>query len=51
MNKITKEIKELIEKHDKIALFHHTMPDGDSLSSSFALVKAIKKTYPNKEVV
>ena len=48
---VINEIKNLIEKHDKIALFHHTMPDGDSISSSYALLKAIQQTYPNKKVV
>lgn len=51
MNKYTKEIKELIEKHNKIAIFHHTLPDGDSMSSSYALLRAIQQTYPDKEVV
>ncbi len=51
MNKHLKQIKALIEKHDRIALFHHKLPDGDAISSSYALVLAIKKMYPQKEVV
>lgn len=50
MNKII-EIKKLIESHEKIALFHHVMPDGDTISSSYALLRAIKQEYPEKEVV
>lgn len=47
LNKIVKEIKSA----NKIALFHHINPDGDSISSSYGLLLAIKSKYPNKEVV
>lgn len=47
LNKITKEIK----KANKIALFHHVNPDGDSISSSYGLLLAIKSKFPNKQVV
>ena len=50
MTKINK-IKNMIEKHDKIALFHHLMPDGDSISCSYALLKAIKEAFPKKKIV
>ena len=46
-----KSIIEKIEKNDKIALFQHVNPDGDSISSSYGLGLAIKEKYPNKEVV
>ena len=51
MNEIIKQIAEKIKGADKIALFHHVRPDGDSLSSSYGLLLAIKNTFPEKEVV
>lgn len=45
------KIISLIEKNEKIALFHHTRPDGDSISSSYGLLLALKKKYPNKKIV
>ena len=45
-----KEFIKYIDKHDKIAIFHHVNIDGDSLSSSYGLLLAIKQKYPNKEV-
>ena len=50
MKKQAKEIAKLIKKHNKIILFHHKKPDGDSISCSYGLMKAIQKKYPNKEV-
>ena len=47
MNKILKKI----EENNKIALFQHINPDGDSITSSYGLGLAIKEKYPNKEVV
>lgn len=47
---MTKKIIKLISKHDKIALFHHVNIDGDSLSSSYGLLLALKAKYPNKEI-
>lgn len=46
-----KQIVKEIKKHEKIALFHHVKPDGDSISSSYGLLLAIKKAFPNKHVV
>lgn len=45
-----KEISKLIKKSKKIVLFHHVKPDGDSLSSSYGLMKAIQAKFPKKEV-
>lgn len=45
------QIARVIEKNQKIAIFHHNNIDGDSFSSSYGLLLAIKKKYPNKEVV
>ncbi|NQZ65856.1 MAG: bifunctional oligoribonuclease/PAP phosphatase NrnA [Mycoplasmatales bacterium] len=45
-----KEIAKIIKKSEKIVLFHHVNPDGDSLSSSYGLMKAIQAKFPNKEV-
>lgn len=47
----TKTIAEKIKENNKIALFQHINPDGDSISSSYGLGLAIKEKYPNKEVV
>ena len=50
MNK-TQEIANKIKEAKKIALFHHVKPDGDSVSSSYGLLLAIKNTFPDKEVL
>lgn len=42
--------KKLIEKYDNIVLFHHIIPDGDCMATSFGLMEAIRKTYPNKNI-
>ncbi|MCK5866941.1 MAG: bifunctional oligoribonuclease/PAP phosphatase NrnA [Mycoplasmataceae bacterium] len=44
------KIANLIKSHDKIVLFHHIMPDGDSLSSSYGMLLSLKKKFPNKEI-
>ncbi|MCK5807024.1 MAG: bifunctional oligoribonuclease/PAP phosphatase NrnA [Mycoplasmataceae bacterium] len=44
------KIANLINESEKIVLFHHVMPDGDSLSSSYGLLLSLKKKYPNKEI-
>ncbi len=46
VQKIISKIKE----SDKIALFHHKYPDGDTLSSSYGLALALKKAFPKKEI-
>ena len=48
--KQAKKIAKLIKKSNKIVFFHHVKPDGDSLSCSYGLMKAIQKKYPEKEV-
>ena len=48
--RMTEKIARMIEENDKIVLFHHLLPDGDSLSSSYSLLKAIQSKYPNKTV-
>ncbi|RTZ68772.1 MAG: hypothetical protein DSZ21_01130 [Tenericutes bacterium] len=45
------KIISLIEQNDKIAIFHHKRPDGDSISSSYGLLLALQKKYPNKKIV
>ncbi len=47
----TKEIFQKIKDNNKIALFQHVNPDGDSISSSNGLAWAIKEAFPEKEVV
>lgn len=46
-----KQIIKEIKKAEKIALFHHIHPDGDSISCSYGLALALKKKFPNKEIV
>ncbi|CAM9119054.1 bifunctional oligoribonuclease/PAP phosphatase NrnA [Mycoplasma marinum] len=46
IKKIITEIKE----SEKIALFHHKFPDGDTLSSSYGLALALRKAFPEKEI-
>ncbi|MDI4567574.1 MAG: hypothetical protein E7Y34_00600 [Mycoplasma sp.] len=48
MNEKLLQIKNLIEKNEKIALFSHIRPDGDSLSSSYGLALSLKNKYPEK---
>ncbi len=45
-----KKITKLIQQNDKIALFHHINPDGDTLSSSYGLALALKEAFPKKEI-
>ncbi len=49
--KIETQIANEIIKNDKIALFHHIKPDGDSISSSYGLLLALKDEFPKKEIV
>ncbi|MCK5945649.1 MAG: bifunctional oligoribonuclease/PAP phosphatase NrnA [Mycoplasmataceae bacterium] len=46
-----KNIIKKINEYNKIALFQHIQPDGDSISSSIGLGMAIKEAFPDKEVV
>ena len=48
-NKI-KQITKKLKEAEKIVFFHHVKPDGDSLSSSYALMKAMISKFPNKEI-
>ena len=43
-----KTIAKELKKADKIVFFHHIRPDGDAISSSYALMKAMQSKYPNK---
>lgn len=45
-NKIAKRLK----KANKIVFFHHIRPDGDAVSSSYALMKAMQEKFPEKIV-
>ena len=49
MNK-KQQIANKIEEFQDIIIFHHKNIDGDSLSSSYGLLLAIKKKYPQKNV-
>lgn len=44
------EIKNKLVESDKIVFFHHVKPDGDSLSSSYALVEGMKSKFPEKTI-
>ena len=44
------KISNLIKESKKIVLFHHVMPDGDSLSSSYGMLLSLKKEFPDKEI-
>ena len=50
MHNIKTKIANLIKENDRIVLFHHVMPDGDSISSSYGLLLSLKKKFPNKEI-
>ena len=45
-----KKIVKQIKKANKIVLFHHVNPDGDTLSSSYGLMRALQLRFPNKEI-
>ena len=47
---ISKNINELIKKHDKIFISGHINPDGDCVSSVRALKYLIENNYTNKKV-
>ena len=49
INKL-EQIKQLIEANDKIVIFHHKLPDGDAISSSYALAESISRVYPEKKI-
>lgn len=44
------QVKELIEKYDKIVIHRHKNPDGDALGSQFGLWSILKENYPQKEI-
>ncbi|MDW2860694.1 bifunctional oligoribonuclease/PAP phosphatase NrnA [Mesomycoplasma ovipneumoniae] len=48
--KIATEIKNLIENHDSIVIFHHIRPDGDCLGAQNGLKSLILENFPNKQV-
>ncbi len=45
------ELKNQIEKYNRIIIHRHQKPDGDALGSQFGLKEVIKNNYPNKEVL
>ena len=44
------QIIEVLKSSNKIALFHHINPDGDTLSSSYGLALALRSKFPDKEI-
>ncbi len=44
------QIVEALKNADKIALFHHINPDGDTLSSSYGLALALRQIFPEKQI-
>ena len=46
--KILNEIKDLINNHENIILFHHINPDGDTIATSFGFAEVLKENFPNK---
>lgn len=50
MKQKIKEIAKEIKRSNNIALFHHVNPDGDTLSSSYGLLRALKTKFPNKNI-
>lgn len=44
------QIRELIEKHDRVIIHRHKNPDGDALGSQVGLWHLLKENYPAKEV-
>ena len=45
-----KQIIELIQKSDKIFLFHHQYPDLDTLGSQFSFYEWLKFNFKNKDI-
>lgn len=44
------QIRELIEKHDRVIIHRHKNPDGDALGSQVGLWQLLRDNYPAKEV-
>ncbi len=44
-------IKELIEKHPRIILHRHKVPDGDALGAQLGLRHILRDTYPDKKIL
>ena len=44
------QIRELIEKHDRVIIHRHKNPDGDALGSQVGLWHLLRENYPAKEV-
>ena len=47
---IMREILETIKDYDRIILFRHFRPDGDSVGSTLGLRDILRETFPQKEV-
>ncbi len=47
---MVQKIIEKLRESDKIALFHHINPDGDTLTSSYGLALALRSVFPKKEI-
>lgn len=45
------QIIEKIKEYNKITIFNHSNIDGDSWSCSYGLLLALKKKFPNKQIV
>ena len=50
MNNQLDQIAKAIEKADKIVLFHHIRPDGDSISCSYGMLKNLQNKFPKKTI-
>ncbi|WP_127942858.1 MULTISPECIES: DHH family phosphoesterase [unclassified Mycoplasma] len=48
--KLIKQAIALIKKFDKVALFHHVFPDGDTFACSYGLCLALKIRFPEKDI-
>lgn len=43
-------MNKLINKYNKIKIYHHVIPDGDCIGSQYGLFNLIKDNFENKEV-
>ncbi len=50
MNEHTKAFFSLIDKHDSIVIFGHSLPDGDCYGSQIALREVLQTAYPKKKI-
>ncbi|MFA5421721.1 MAG: bifunctional oligoribonuclease/PAP phosphatase NrnA [Bacilli bacterium] len=50
MEDSVQELFSIIDKHDSIVIFGHSLPDGDCYGSQIALREILRNSYPHKSI-